>query len=138
MLPFGCGLRRARALLEARQNWSATKWERPPRSGRGRGRKKFVAVDASRDAPAAVVRLDPYDLREAADMDIAGHGDFSRQGKNKFDDSSRLKIGVDQKVEAAETDIPRLSLPFDSAIRPACPDGQRKRHCESPRGSAFD
>ena len=106
-------------------------------SGRSRGGKKFVAVDARSDASAAVVRLDSDDLREAADMHIAGHGNLSRQGKDKFDGTSRFKIGVDQKIEPAETDVPRLALPFDSAVRPAGPDFQRKRHRKSPRGSAF-
>jgi hypothetical protein len=108
-----------------------------PRSGRGRGGKKFVALNASRDAFAAVVWLDPYDLREATDVHIAGHGDLARQGENKFNGTSSFKIRVDQKIKAAETDVPRLSLSFDLAPRPVCPDRQRKRHRESPRGPAF-
>jgi len=106
-------------------------------SGRGRGGKKFVALNASRDAFAAVVWLDPYDLREAADVHIAGHGDLARQGENKFDSTFRFKICVNQKIEAAKTNVPRLSLSFDPAVRPACPNRKRKSHRESPRGSAF-
>src|ERR1700730_17067043 len=107
------------------------------RSGRGRGRKKFVAIDARSDDSAAIMWFDPDDLREAADMHVAGQGNLSRQGKNEFDGPTRFKIGVDQKIEATEADVPRLALPFDSAIRPVCPDFQRKRHRKSPRGSAF-
>jgi hypothetical protein len=106
-------------------------------SGRKGGREKFVAVDARRNASAAVVRLDSNNLREAADIDIAGHGNLSWQGKNEFDGTSRLKIGVDQKIETAETDVSRLALPFDPALRPVGPDFKRKRHRKSPRGSAF-
>jgi len=90
--------------------------------GRGRGGKKFVALNAGRDAFAAVVWLDPYDLREATNVHIAGHGDLARQGKNKFKGTSRFKIGIDQKIKAAKTNVARLSLSFDPAVRPAYPN----------------
>jgi predicted membrane-bound spermidine synthase len=107
------------------------------RSGRGRGWKEFVAIDASGDASAVVVRLYADDFREAADMHIAGEGNLPRQGENKFNRTSGFKIGVDQKIKSAEADVPRLALPFNPAVRPACPDFQRKRHRKSPRGPAF-
>ena len=69
-----------------------------PRSGRSCSGKKFVAFDARRNASAAVMWLDADDLREAPDMHIPGHGNLSRQGKNKFDGTSHHKIGVDQKI----------------------------------------
>ena len=72
--------------------------EEQPRSGRGCGWEKFVALNASRDAFAAVVWLDPYDLREATDVNVAGHGDLARQGENKFDSAFRFKICVNQKI----------------------------------------
>src|SRR3981189_767200 len=84
-------------------------------------------------ASAAVVRLDSYDLREATDMHIAGHGDLARQSKNKFDGTPSLELSVDHEVKDRETDVPRLSLPFNPAVRTSCPDRQRKRHSESPR-----
>ena len=58
------------------------------------------------------MRLDPNDFREAPDVNISGHGDLARQGKDKFDSRSRLEIDVNQKVQAAETDVARLSLLF--------------------------
>ena len=83
------------------------------RSGRGRGWKEFVAIDASGDASALVVRLYADDFREAADMHIAGEGNLPRQRENKFNRTSGFKIGVDQKIKPAEADVPRLALPFN-------------------------
>jgi hypothetical protein len=68
------------------------------RSGRNCCGKKFVAVDARRDASAAVMRFDTYDLRETPDMHIASHGYLSRQRKDEFDGTSHLKIGVNQEI----------------------------------------
>jgi hypothetical protein len=48
-------------------------------SGRGGGWKKLVAIDARGNAFAAIMRLDSDDLREAADMHIAGQGNLARQ-----------------------------------------------------------
>jgi len=79
----------------------------------GCGRKKFVAVDASRDASASVVRLDRIICAKATDMHIAGHGDLARQSKNNSMEPSPASNSASiMKVKAAETDVPRLSLPF--------------------------
>jgi hypothetical protein len=95
------------------------------------GGQELVTVDAGRDSTAAIVRLDPHDFREASDVNVSGHGDLAGQGENELDGRSRLEIGVHQKVEAAETDVPRLSLPLAPAGS-AGTDRQRQRHRKSP------
>ena len=112
------------------RNQECFSWRKPERSGRGG--QEFVAIDASRNAPVLLPLLDPHDLCEAADMDIAGHGDLARQGENEFDGFALLKIGVNQKVKSAETDVPRLSFSFKPAFQPIHTDRQRKRHRKAP------
>jgi hypothetical protein len=72
--------------------------------------QKFVAVDACGNAAPAVVGFDADDFRKASNVHVAGHGDFTGQGKNEFDGRSRSEIRFNQKIEAAEADVPRLSL----------------------------
>jgi hypothetical protein len=76
--------------------------------------QELVSVNAGRDASAAIVRFNPDDFSEASDVNVSSQGDLAGQGENELDGRSRLKISVYQKVETAETDVPRLSLPFAS------------------------
>jgi len=77
--------------------------------------QKFVTVDAGGNASPAVVGFDAHNFRKASNVDIAGHSDFTGQGENEFDGRTRREVRFNQKIEAAETDVPRLSLPFVSA-----------------------
>jgi len=86
------------------------------------GGQKFVTVNARGDTLAIILRLDADDFRKASNMHIAGHGDLAGQGENKLDGASGQKFRIRQKkVETAETDVPRLSLPF-AAVRSAGAD----------------
>src|SRR5579864_5675654 len=81
-------------------------------SGRG---QKLVAVDACGNAAPAVVGFDAHDFRKASNVDVAGHGDFAGQSQDELDGRSRREIRFNQKIRSAETDVPRLSLPFAAA-----------------------
>ena len=78
-------------------------------SGRG---QKLVALDSCGHAAPVLVGLDTNNFRKASNVDVASHGDFTGQSENEFYGRSRCEVVLNQKVEAAETDVPRLSLPL--------------------------
>jgi hypothetical protein len=85
------------------------------RSSSSRG-QKLVAIDPRGNSAPPVVRFYAHNFRKTPDVDISGHGDFTGQSEDKFDGRSGRKIRrFNQKIETAETDVPRLSSPFASA-----------------------
>src|ERR1700730_10027673 len=78
-------------------------------------RQELVAVDARGYTARAVMVFDAHNFRKAANVDVTGHGNFARQGEDEFDGRSGSEVRFHQKVEAAEADVPSLSLPFISA-----------------------
>jgi len=90
-------------------------FERPGAENSSGSWQEFVAVDARGDSARPVVRLDTHDFCKASNVHIAGLRDFARQGENKFDGRTRRKLRFNQKVQAAETDVTRLSLLFAAA-----------------------
>jgi hypothetical protein len=101
-------------IMRKRENLGGIRLAGTPEKSSGRG-QELVAVDARGNAVPAIVRFHTHNFREASNVDIAGHGDFTRQGENEFDGRSRREVRLNQKVEAAETDVPRLTLPFAAA-----------------------
>ncbi len=85
-------------------------------SGKSSGRgQELVAVDARGNPVPAIVRFYTHYFGEASNVDVAGHGDFTGQGEDEFDGRSRREVRLNQKIEAAETDVPRLTLPLAAA-----------------------
>jgi hypothetical protein len=77
--------------------------------------QKFVAVDSRGHTTPVAVGLDAHNFRKTPNVHVTRQGDFTWKGENKFNRRSRREVLFNQKVETAETDIPRLSSPYASA-----------------------
>jgi hypothetical protein len=65
---------------------------------------KFVAFDLGRDAEAAIfARLDPHDLPEATNVDVAVFGDLLRQRDHELDFAADREAAFRKEVQAAVT-----------------------------------
>jgi len=82
-------------------------------------------VNPGRNAAMSVEGFDADNLGEAADMNVAGHGDFLRKSEYQVERGAGFVARVDSEVEAAEAYVTSLptSLRFPFGIRAA--DQQR-------------
>jgi hypothetical protein len=64
----------------------------------GRGRKKFVVLNASRDALESIVGLNANNLREATDVHIPGLRYLARERQHNFHRSAGCEIGGNREI----------------------------------------
>jgi hypothetical protein len=93
-----------------------------------RGREKFVALDASGDATAAVVGLNAKDVAVTSDVDVAGKSDLLRKRENEFDGAARRGLGVGEEKQATVADVARLAVFFDDARAIGIAQAHGKHH----------